>query len=106
MATTTYTTTCTHIELDLSACHLGSNSIADRINDVVPGLKTSTGKLVCLSFRQVSFCIAFSSSLQGSYSPSCTAGLGASVRKRVLHPVANGPDHCLNSSLPSPIARC
>ncbi|KAF3767752.1 hypothetical protein M406DRAFT_345606 [Cryphonectria parasitica EP155] len=52
MATTTATTTtttsyypstqCTHIELDLSACHLGPNSIADRINDVVPGLKTST----------------------------------------------------------------
>lgn len=39
------TSTCTHIELDLSAaCPLGSSSIADRINDVVPGLKTSTGK--------------------------------------------------------------
>lgn len=43
MATGTYTT---HIELDLNAaCPLGPNSIADRINDVVPGLKTSTGKL-------------------------------------------------------------
>lgn len=42
MATTTYT----HIELDLSAaCPLGPISITDRINDVVPGLKTSTGKL-------------------------------------------------------------
>lgn len=44
-ATSTYTTT-THIELDLSnVCRLGPNSIADRINDVVPGLKTSTGEL-------------------------------------------------------------
>lgn len=43
MATGTYTT---HIELDLNAaCPLGPNSITDRINDVVPGLKTSTGKL-------------------------------------------------------------
>ncbi|CAN8102166.1 unnamed protein product [Discula destructiva] len=44
MATYTYTTSCTHhIELDLSAaCALGPNSIQDRINDVVPGLKTST----------------------------------------------------------------
>lgn len=44
-ATGTYTYTTTHIELDLSnVCQLAPNSIADRINDVVPGLKTSTGK--------------------------------------------------------------
>lgn len=56
MATYTYTTSCTHhIELDLSAaCPLGPNSIQDRMNDVVPGLKTSTGELI--SFDRILLC--------------------------------------------------
>lgn len=50
MATATATYTTTHIELDLSnVCRLGPNSIADRINDVVPGLKTSTGQSINLT---------------------------------------------------------
>lgn len=40
---TTYTTQLHHFELDLSAaCY--PNSISGRLNDVVPVLKTSTGK--------------------------------------------------------------
>lgn len=60
MATYTYTTTCTHhIELDLSAaCTLGPNSIQDRINDVVPGLKTSTGEFFIYLFSVIA-CISF-----------------------------------------------
>lgn len=91
MATGTYTT---HIELDLNAaCPLGPNSIADRINDVVPGLKTSTGKLRIYIFTHPTFFSLLSESLMLSLaymteprwackqSASCITYFGASVRE-------------------------